>query len=464
MTGRLRDETGLGLPVAMGVMLVVMILAALTVSQSDQIHRASEHDRGAKRALGPADAGVQRAAWRLAQTPVVTAGQCVVSSASGDSVVAALPGGACPAPVATAMGNGSSYTYVVSPELAAGATCAGETVAAGTYTRCVTATGTAAGVTRRVQTRLRAQAVPLFPPQGVVGRTSVEFNNSIYFETCPGDVPGIIGTNGQLTTTNSVGFNTSCGGNAQSWSHSLAPGAPAPSWGNSTTPNPVPSIPRTQPWTLPAIAPWPATNNNAAIAGGGGVSWNAGTRTLSLTGTLTLAAGTYDFCRVTLGNNGRIALAAGAQVKIYVDSPTRTGSTCAAGGGFLRAENSNGINFPNGNDAVRTAAARNLHVYVWGNPALEGGPTQCGDGQAYGSVTMCHAAGMTGVLYAPNSRVYLGQSIEYVGAIAADRVFFNNSVTFRFPSGLHDGTAGAAGTYTPERWTECRSTATGTAC
>jgi len=30
-------------------------------------------------------------------------------------------------------------------------------------------------------------------------------------------------------------------------------------------------------------------------------------------------------------------------------------------------------------------------------------------------------------------------------------------VTFRFPPGLNDGFAGVAGTYRPERWTECAS-------
>ena len=476
MINRLRDETGLGLPLAMGVLLIVMGLAAWSVSVADQLHRSSERDRGAKRALGPADAGVQRAAWRLAQTTpsAVSATQCVVSSTTGDTVATAAANGSCPAaPVATSMGNGSSYSYTVTGVLPPGATCAGETVAAGTYTRCVTATGTSNGVpaniTRRVQTRLRATVVPLFPPVGVVGEDHVRINNNdINFRTCPGDPGGIVGSNGLVSTVNEVHFDAACGPYRQSWSISVAPGAPNPTYGGGTTPNPVPTVPRSQPWALPDIAPWPtaADDNNESIVAGGGVVWSAATRDLTLTTNLTLGAGTYVFCSLYLGNGGRIILAGGAKVKIYIDSPTRPGSGCAAGTGFLRAQNSNGINWPGGNDDAKAAAARNLHIFAYGNMAYDDNSslTQCGESLAWGSIILCRSGNVAGVLYAPNARVFLNNGVEWVGAIAAWRVGMNNTVTFRFPSGLDDGTGGTAGAYQAVRWTECPSTGTGTSC
>lgn len=102
------------------------------------------------------------------------------------------------------------------------------------------------------------------------------------------------------------------------------------------------------------------------------------------------AGGTYVFCSVNLLNGGRLALAPGAAVKIYIDSPERPGSTCASGTGFVRAQNSNGINWPGGDvkDAAAADAAKNLHLYAFGNSALETAtPNFCGDAHAWGAIS-----------------------------------------------------------------------------
>lgn len=63
---------------------------------------------------------------------------------------------------------------------------------------------------------------------------------------------------------------------------------------------------------------------------------------------------------------------------------------------------------------------------------------------------------MAANVYAPNSRVYLGNSMSFVGAISADRVYFNNSVKFRFPPGMDSGLTMSSGVFRQTDWTEGR--------
>jgi hypothetical protein len=238
---------------------------------------------------------------------------------------------------------------------------------------------------------------------------------------------------------------------------------------NGINPSPPTQTVRPQAWSMPQTDPWPAlaATDNAALSSGPGRSWNNAQRTLSVTGSYTLPAGTYSVCSLTLGNGSALSLA--GPVKLYIDSPDRPGSGCAAASGYVRAQNSNGMNWPSGAtllDASVATAARNLHVFVYGNDALDdpaSHPTFCGDGNAWGSFVFCHAGGFAGVVYSPNGRIYFGQSMQVAGALAADRIYLNQSVGLRFPSGLTSG-MGSSDLYGIRDWTECAANGTGTTC
>ena len=467
----LRDERGLGLPIAMGVLVVVLLLSGVAVTTSQQSHRASEKDRKAKRALGPADAAIQGAAWRLAQRNTLGAvpnDRCFVS---GNPNAIVQPSGAapCPAPQTISLGNGAEYSYVASAVLAPGSTCGGDTIVAGSFERCVTATGTANGVSRRVQTRLSAAQISLFPPRGLVVQEALRLNNGIDFYTCPGDPTGTVGTNGSIWANQSINFRTACGGGQpQTWTISQAAGQTATFAGTNPN-NPTVVTPPGGTFTFPPIAPWPdpptPVVSNATIPTGGGVTYSAATKILSITGgTLTLQAGTYVFCGIDFGLNGSIQLAAGAQVKIYIDSPFRSGnpSGCGAGTGYLHTQNGANINWGgsplwNQSSAEVAAAAQNLHIYVYGRPG-ETMPVNCSGGISGTTVAFCQSTRFAGVLYAPQSMFHADNSVQVVGAIAARQVYANNTISFRFPPGLNDGLAGNPGVYGDAKWTECTST------
>lgn len=452
MIERLRDERGIGLPMAMSVLVIVMLAAALTAANSAEFHRTSEKDRSAKRAQGAADAGVQRAMWRMAQTPAPAAGQCVVSTASGDALAAPV-GGECVAAAGMSLGNGASTRFVVTPELAAGTACAGETVTVGE--RCVTTIGLVSGVQRRVQARFTRAAVPNpYTPVGLVGRTSVVFGNSITAYRCAGDPTASVGSNGTVTLGNGIVFDGPCTGSSAWGVTTMSPGGSVSGTATGATyatiPPPGFSIP-------PIDFGTTATVNNNATIGPGGVSWS-GTRQLTVTGNVQLDAGTYNVCNLTIASGGTLTVRNGAVATILLDSPDRTGSGCAAGTGGFHAMNGVDVNWT-GNDptsAQVAARAPQLRLLVHGSTAWETGTREC-NGNKAGAVLICNSSRFAGLIYAPSSKVVLSNSVDFVGAIAADRIDAENSVRLRFPPGMETITPSTTpGSARVSRWTECR--------
>ena len=78
---------------------------------------------------------------------------------------------------------------------------------------------------------------------------------------------------------------------------------------------------------------------------------------------------------------------------------------------------------------------------------------------------ICNTGKFAGTIYAPTSKVVLSNGVEFVGAIAADRIVLENDVEFRLPDGLGVTTVGSTtGGSDIARWTECPATSTGTSC
>jgi Tfp pilus assembly protein PilX len=466
---RLRQEDGIGLPLMMGVLLLAVILGGWVASASSDSHVSAERDRSAKRAFGAADAGLARAAWRLAQAPSVGADRCLTSAATTASgtaqeTIAPVVGGACPAPVAASLGNGASYTFTVTPENTAATTCAGEPSAAGE--RCVTATGTVAGISRRVQARLvRAGGELTFAHVGLIGRSSVDLGNSVEAFICSGESGGVVGSNGEIGLGNSIKLGDSgCGGGGKWGVQYMSPGGSVD--GTAEGDPPITTIPPPG-FVLPPIDfSGPAAANDNALLTGPAFQWAPGrVRELTIRSTTELRGGTYYLCSLIL-DGGNFSVRAGEVARIYVDSPDRAGSGCMAQSGGFWAKNGENVNFGSGDVTSAEPAERapRLQVYVHGSTYWETTTRPC-NGNKGGSVLICNSNQVAGTFYVPGGKVVLSNAVEFVGAVAADHLMVENSVKFRLPNGLAPSLLGVTpGDAVVRRWTECPARATGTAC
>ena len=436
---RLGSERGLATPVVVAVMSVVMLLAAGGALAALGTSEGANDDRRAKRALAAAEAGIQQAAYRLA---TIRPDRTKCLGASGPSYAVDPVGGECTTPVTGTVATGASFSYVATPELPSTTGCADQQNLAGDMTssdHCITATGTVGGVSRRLQARVRVARGGLFAGIGLVGLESVTIENS-------GKVWSDIGSNGLIRGGNSTEIDGVL---------RIPNSAPNPTINGSH--NGV--LRQTNQWSLAqtdfaAIAA--GANNNAALSGWT-TSWNATTREAVLDGKkYTLPAGTYLMCELFADQSVDIELSGASSanpVRIFIDSPDRPGSNCAAGSGRFCLDNSIKFNRPG------DAAA--LEIYVWGGTAVcaSGRPNMPFQASSYRTdvpVVLNNSVDFNGTIYAPTTDVRLNNSIKMEGGIASRTVHFENSVDFWHADGL-GGQAAGPGPVRRLSWVECRS-------
>lgn len=456
---RLRTEQdGVAMVVAIGALGVLAVLSTVAFSASSRLSETSQVDRSARTAFQAAEAGLDVATYRVNNLlPLGTGLGCVagVEDETAD--------GSCVA--SDELANGASWTYEVTPDLdeqnyddlLPGGHCAGFPIQFDNHdvdltlrSRCITATGTAYGQTRRVQARLalftgtssESPGTTLFPVGGIIGLDGITLGNSATVE-------GSIASNGQIELNNSSEVKGSA---------TLGPGAPPPDIGNSA------EIEQGTFYRSPAQGPWvlaPVDIGNTAAVNQNGVGWtfsggslsyNSTYRELIFTnsGTANFKGGDYNLCKLEARNSTRFTVTPGAKVRLFIDSPTRPGSGCREGTGTFVAKNSFEL------EADEKVAQFQIYVYggdVGGNPAVE----------------LKNSAGFHAVLHAPLASVEFKNSVTFYGAINAKRVEFGNSSTFKWPvegiSGLTPDVETPANTLTlfqRSAWRECRSTPTDT--
>ena len=169
---RVRDEAGVALVVAAGTLMIIGILTAVVATAAVNLNDVAGEERSGKRALAAAEAGIQRA---LKDLNAATTDPCTGAANCG--------------PTSGTLGDRASWQYYLSPILdntnsnptpALNAnSCIGVEVQGplkGTTAsripvaqRCITAIGTASGVTRRVQARFAAQQEFQLFPVGLTG-------------------------------------------------------------------------------------------------------------------------------------------------------------------------------------------------------------------------------------------------------------------------------------------------------
>ena len=312
--------------------MVLLTLGAALAATGHQTTVGVSDDELGVRALQAAEAGAQAAVHRMnLQQPADD--RCITTSVASPQTGNAW----CAQTGAESVGNNASFAYQTSLPVTTG--CTGSDFGSSLLQRCIVATGTAGGVTKRVIQRVvSSTGVDPFPVDGIVGKDFITMGNN-------NTVAGAVGTNGQLE----LGNNSSISGGVQLWRN-----APAPiGYSGTVQRNANPFVLSPPNMLNPSTLLDSKTSNDNArlLAGanpadscstGSGACYNASTRTLTLgnNDSVTLGGAVYNFCQINLGNNSSINVAAGAKVLIYLDSPGRSsGSGCAAGSGGMSTGN-----------------------------------------------------------------------------------------------------------------------------
>ena len=77
----LREQTGIALPSALGVLVVVGVLSSATFAVSTRLSDTSTASRDAKRALASADAGLEAAMFRMNEVGLQSESKCFTNAA-----------------------------------------------------------------------------------------------------------------------------------------------------------------------------------------------------------------------------------------------------------------------------------------------------------------------------------------------------------------------------------------------
>jgi len=411
---RLRAESGSAIVVAMGAMSVILLLSAVAASSSTQLSGSSQRDRASKQALPATEAGIRQSTYKLNNLPRDVNG-CPVGFASAESNTLCTK--------AENAGNGVQYSYWMTKAISSG-TCAGFPVVVdpNVEVRCVTVEATSAGQSRRAQARLvRSTGALLFPFPGVFGDRFVKIKNN-------SNVRGAIGSNDLIQLEN---FNCIRDGLMIGRPGGTVIGTPTTGAGCSS------AIDRNTaaegPFVLTPVEFGSTATVNANITPGwsGMHTYDAAQRRLRITGnSFTFNNGDYNLCSLYIGG-GTVYIPAGANVRIFIDSPDRGGSGCPPGSGSLIGNNA--VNFQN------LGPAQNLQIYVYGA----------------GPVEFTNEFTLNGFLHAPNAPVLFKNTARITGGLAAQSVEAKNNIIFNEPTSGGLPRARTVPVFYRTAWTEC---------
>jgi hypothetical protein len=440
-------ESGVALPVSLGVLFVVGALATVAARASIVAGHQSFRDISVKRATQAAFAGVQALRYQVnLMQPGVT--ECVAKDAvSGAlSTVAVQSDGWC-VPQTEDLGNGASYTARITSSTPL--TANGQLLAQ----RRIVSSGAVNGIKRRISQRINAATgAPLFAPgYAAISLSSVDIGNTVR-------IAGGLGSNGNIALRNSA---TVCG------PATPGPGKAISLFNTAGVCNGFSTQAAQQDFQLQPVdlADSTSLNDNArltnAVSGTGGpadpadsctscdkIAWNPATRSLALNNnaTMTLSGNVYSFCNIELDNTAQLLIASRdptTPLKIYVDTP----EACGDGMGSVRLRNNSGI--VNLNTDPRT-----LQLYIAGSTTTA----------TSASFENSFDSSMIMVVYAPNSTISMTNHLDLVGAVAGKAVQMQNNTSLTYHERIDDISTGSTmRVYNDEEYVECTSELTGTA-
>lgn len=429
-------EDGFVLPTAILVLFILAALAGTAISLATQTSTSTSRDNNTKSALEAAEAGLRVASYRLS-TLKPTESNCI----SGKAVVGPTLG-YCEDPLpAESLGNGATFQYWTTPALKATEKCAGQVVAikAGITVRCVTSEGRANGISQRLAARVESAASNLlFPIKGFIGLEEVLVSGSA-------KVPSLVGSNGTIKIKGGAELN---GG------YELGPkGKFVREGGAKVSP---PEKTRTEA-EGPIVAQLPANHVTAATSEDSrigvedpffteGKAANKFTGppnyelTLSSNSKLTLGGSKYYFCNFEANHAGKLIIAPGAHVEIFIDAPPPEDpeSKCPAGTGKFNTEE-----FTLENNAYNPAA---LLIEMAGK-----GPVTLGNG---GALEATHPFEAT--IYAPEATVEVSGAKTFKGGILGKKVNLGSGASlFEWSEEVGSLTNGSLTAYSRKAWEQC---------
>jgi Tfp pilus assembly protein PilX len=407
---RIKDEQGIAVIVAIGVITVTGLFAGALISASTLFLHSSSKDSYNKKALAAAQAGLNAAVYRFSRINSAPSGSFSNNCITDREVAWSNTAPHCPEATGYFNVTGATSKYYMTADLSTAltgmSTVATECGSAGAGERCLTAVGTVNGVTRRLQERVKA--LDLFNIHGLLGLKKVDINSSESWGGPNFQVTSDTGSNGSIK----YGENVNAPGSP--YGCFLGPAGTAPA-GCAVTKY-------SSPITVTSVDALPfgstqTTNSNATIAAG----YTAATRSLSVAAnaTLTLAEGDYNFCFVTLNSGATLQVAAGARVRIFVDSPNRTGSGCTSPtGGKFNAGVVGGASAK----INPTATAGQLEVYSYGTVAPPANlasppPATCNSDFVFNNGSSVTSNNV--YVYAPDSKVSIQSNAYQYGAVVA---------------------------------------------
>jgi len=427
----IRSERGMALPVALFGMIASMALAGAAVVATVDVQQGSHRDNSSKSAIAAADAGANVARLRLARYATVLATQPCLRVGGGGTLegTVASSDGWCPEVAGTV--GGASYVYRVTP---AGTSCATGT------SLCVVSSGTADGVTRRIEVTYDESPVLETIEEEETGEESSggenegseEEEGSVGVEGLIGidgielsgnaDVRVGIGTNGDVTGVGNASVcgdirhgigkaNTAdqCNGYAETEGNKSLPPVSSFMPSDIATNNSnyrLVKCTKTKPTKEPTgceLDTYTGTRNSTK-------PWDATARAISLSGnsTLTLSGGDYWVCSLSLSGNSQLIAAAGSDVRLFFDTPENCGLSSGT---------------------AQIAMSGNNRISSTGYLPSEGKFSMPGF-YLLGSTTMTTNVNITGnagtvdefIIYGPNTTINISGNGTYKGVIAGKRI------------------------------------------
>jgi hypothetical protein len=430
----LTSERGIALPVALILLMIIVVLASVVGIATVSALGQSSRDRGTKRAMAAADAGMNTAVYRLNKlTP--SALLCVVVGATGLTLEPVQSDGWCRAQT-EGLGDGSSYSYRMSAALTIH--LSGQAL----LSRKVVVTGTANGVSRRtVATVNSLTGVSVFGGNAVTSLSDLSLPNSA-------SIVGNAATSGNMSIDAS---GLLCG------DATVGPGK------TFTTTSPLQQCPGFTHSNLasPLILN-PVNQGNAATVNDNGrignqdpfvlqilSTWNPSTRVLKLQNSsiLTLSGNTYSFCYLEINNLAQLVIAprlpTQPPLRIYIDAPENCPGVSNAGRMRL-LQQATLLNM--------NASSKTLQIFVLGSPSTA---TSI---DFFNNISL-----VNGMVYAPRSTLDLRNSTSIIGAVAAQTVAFDNSARVTWDPTADLSLDNLLPLFQRGNWKECTSKQTGSA-
>lgn len=414
----LRSESGIAMPTVLVSTLVALGLGSAAAVASIAAQGGSVRDQDTKTAIGAAEAGAERAVYRYNKVATTPSLPCLVSGGGGIySPGVRLGDGWCPAVTGT-IGN-ASYSYRVKPIVSGAAVDSIEIVS----------TGTSDGVSRRIDITARTGSGAVFGNFAVIGDQSVTLDSNA-------TVSSSTASNGDIMLTGSAQI---CGNIQYGVGHQV-------SFNNSSTQcngySQGSGIVNLPPVNQGDVV---TNNSNGRFFGldprsSTRVTWDSPTRTLTVgtNSSLTLGGGNYSFCKLIMRSNSTIYIAAGANVKIYFDSP----EACGQPSGTLQMDASSNSNVLTTGSSPASAA----FLFV-------GSDTRAT--RAILSSNSSVGCSFEILVYGPRTDITLASNTNICGGVAGKTIYMESQSHLSPHPDAQNFTLPLPTHYTPSRYVEC---------